>query len=148
MLFFPEPLPEGSRAPEFRCRDDRGQEFALSERRGTKVVLVFYPADNTPVCTAQLCELRDSYAQLAESGAAVYGINTFGAASHSTFREKHRLPFPLLVDSGKRVAKLYRANGWFVVKRTVYVIDEDGVIVFARRGRPAVEEILAAVTGG
>jgi peroxiredoxin Q/BCP len=146
MLFSPEPLQPGTLAPPIQCKDDQGQDFDLSAHRGQKVVLVFYPADNTPTCTAQLCELRDSYAELSRHGALVLGINTFGGESHAAFRAKHNLPYPLLVDAGKRIAKAYRSSGLFVVRRTVYVIDEHGVIRYAQRGKPPVGEILAALT--
>ncbi len=79
-----------------------------------------------------------------ERGAAVYGINPGSEARHAGFRERHKFPFPLLVDTGKRVAKMYRCAGVFV-KRTVYVIDEKGVIQYAKRGKPPVNEILTAL---
>ncbi len=145
MLFSSDPLPAGTPAPPFRCPDEQGREVDLEALRGKKVVLVFYPADNTPTCTKQLCELRDAYGELEQRGALVFGINSFGSGSHAGFRAKHNLPYPLLIDKGKRIAKLYRTDGLVVVKRTVYVIDEQGVIRFAKRGKPPVEEILAAL---
>jgi peroxiredoxin Q/BCP len=82
--------------------------------------------------------------RLKERNVFVVGINPGSAASHSAFKEKHSYPFPMLVDLGKRVAKMYNADG-IVVKRTVYLVGRDGRIKFARRGAPSVDEILAAV---
>ena len=144
-LFTTKPLPAGSTAPLFTCLDEQGKEFVLEEQRGQSVVLVFYPMDNTPVCTSQLCALRDNYQEIRERSALVYGINPAGEARHAGFRARHSFPFPLLVDTGKRVARMYRCAG-ILVKRTVYVIDEKGVIQYARRGNAPVEEILAALS--
>ena len=91
-----------------------------------------------------MCELRDNWARIQERGAIVLGINPAEAASHDAFKKKNNYPFPLLVDNGKRVAKLYNAGG-IVTKRTVYVIGRDGKIKFAKRGKPSVDEILAAI---
>lgn len=143
-MLFEKPLKPGVPAPPFICPDERGQVFILNQQRGKKVVLVFYPADDTPGCTSQLCALRDNYEKLAGRGAAVYGINPAGGESHEKFRTKHGFPFPLLVDAGKRVARLYRCGG-LLVKRTVYVIDANGVIRYSRRGAPPVEEILSVL---
>lgn len=114
----------------------------LSALRGTNVVLVFYPADNTSVCTKQLCEFRDAWPAVKAHNAVVFGVNP--ARRHSEFRERHKLPFPLLYDQAQKVAKLYRADGWFVPKRTVYLIGPDGVIRYAQRGKPSPDEVLAA----
>ncbi len=142
--FRSRPLPPGTPAPPFICPDDQDHVFILNQQRGRKVVLVFYPGDDTPVCTEQLCELRDRWQQIKACGAVVFGVNPATAESHRKFRHKHGLPFPLLVDAGRRVARLYRCGG-LIVKRTVYVIDEHGVIRYARRGRPSADEILAAL---
>jgi len=141
---FSEPLPVGSPAPDFALSDDAGHAVTLSALRGKNVVLVFYPGDDTPGCTKQLCEFRDEWKAAKAHGIKVFGVNPQGAASHARFREKFKLPFPLLVDQGQKVAQLYHANG-LIVKRTVYLIDADGVIRFARRGKPVPEEVLASV---
>lgn len=141
---FSDPLPVGSPAPDFSLPDDNGRKVTLSALRGKSVVLVFYPGDDTPGCTRQLCEFRDEWKVAKARGIKVFGVNPQGAASHTKFREKFKLPFPLLVDGGQKVAELYHANG-LIVKRTVYLIDPDGVIRFARRGKPAPEEVLAQV---
>jgi peroxiredoxin Q/BCP len=103
---------------------------------------VFYPGDNTPGCTKQLCQLRDDWDRLRSTGVEVFGVNPQSAGSHTSFRQKQRLPFPLLVDKGQKVAELYHANGLFV-KRTVYLIGVNGKIRFGRRGMPAPDQVLA-----
>jgi peroxiredoxin Q/BCP len=107
------------------------------------VVLVFYPGDDTTVCRAQLCEFRDRWEKAAERNVVVFGVNPAGAKSHAGFRGKYHLPFPLLIDSGQKLGQAYHANG-LIVKRTVYLIGPDGVIRYARRGKPPADEVLAA----
>ena len=140
---FSDPLPAGTRAPDFTVPDDHGQTVRLSALRGRNVVLVFYPGDDTPVCTKQLCEFRDRWPQVQGRNVEVFGVNPQKPASHQKFRDKFHFPFPLLVDEGQKVAESYHANGLFV-KRTVYLIDPEGVIRYARRGKPDPEEVLAA----
>jgi peroxiredoxin Q/BCP len=144
---FSKPLEPGTLAPAFICRDDQGSVFILNQQRGKYVVLIFYPGDNTPICTRQLCEFRDQWEKLKERNTAVYGVNPGDRERHSRFRARHHLPFPLLVDDSQRVAKLYKASG-LIVKRTVYLVNKTGVIVYARRGRPPVEEVLSVVERG
>lgn len=115
----------------------------LSDLRGKNVVLIFYPGDDTPVCRKQLCEVRDRWKDFETSGTAVLGVNPQSAESHEKFRTRYKLPFPLLIDTRQRVAALYKAKGLFA-KRTVYLIGRDGIIRFARRGRPLPERVLAA----
>ena len=141
---FSDPLPVGSSAPDFTLADEAGQNVSLASLHGKNVVLVFYPGDNTSVCTKQLCQLRDNWTGLKAKNVLVFGVNPQSAGSHAGFRQKQKLPFPLLVDEGQRVARLYHANGPFV-KRTVYLIGEDGRIRFGRRGAPSPDEIMAAL---
>ena len=141
---FSDPLPVGSTAPDFTVADDTGRNVSLASLRGKNVVLVFYPGDNTPGCTKQLCQMRDNWDRLKAKNVQVYGVNPQSAGSHAGFRQKQKLPFPLLVDRGQGVAKLYHASGPFV-KRTVYLIDVDGKIRLARRGAPSPNEVLAAL---
>ena len=141
---FASPLEIGTPAPDFSLADDSGATVSLAALRGRPVLLVFYPRDNTPGCTAQLCELRDNYATLQAAGVAVYGVNPQSASSHAGFRAKQRYPFPLLVDAGQQVAALYKSSG-IAPRRTVYLIGPDGVIRFARRGAPSSREILGAL---
>jgi peroxiredoxin Q/BCP len=115
----------------------------LSRFRGRNVILVFYPRDQTPVCRAQLCEFRDCSELTSTRDTQVFGINPGNPASHAAFRDRYSLPFPLLVDEGSKVARLYRAKGLLWTLRTVYLISPDGHILFARRGKPAPEEVLA-----
>jgi thioredoxin-dependent peroxiredoxin len=139
-----DPLAVGTPAPDFSLPDESGRVVTLSALKGRNVVLVFYPGDDTPGCTRQLCEFRDRWDTLRERGIEVFGVNPQGAAAHARFRAKFQFPFPLLVDKGRQVAKLYQASG-LIVKRTVYLIGPDGAIRFARRGMPKPSEVLAAV---
>jgi peroxiredoxin Q/BCP len=139
------PLPVGSDAPDFSLSDEKGKTVRLSSLRGQSyVVLVFYPGDDTTVCTKQLCEFRDVWDRVRSKSAVVLGINPQSADSHRKFIQKQRYPFPLLVDKGKEVAKLYHAGG-LIVRRTVYLIDRDGIIRFAERGKPNPERVLASI---
>jgi len=142
---FSQPLAVGDVAPEFSVPNQDGSRVTLSALRGKNVVLVFYPADDTSVCTKQLCEFRDAWPDVQAKNAEVFGVNWARYTRHVRFREKHRFPFPLLVDEGQRVAKLYRANGPLGPRRTVYLVGPDGVIRYARRGKPSPQEVLAAV---
>ncbi len=142
--FFGKPLPAGSAAPDFEALDDSGRPVRLSGLRGQAVLLVFYPADGTPVCRGQLCEIRDSWGGFEAAKVRVFGVNPASAASHRRFISRNQFPFPILVDRGQRVAKLYRANGMFV-KRTVVLIDGAGTILLSQRGKPSPETILCAL---
>jgi len=140
---FSDPLPVGADAPDFRLSDDSGRTVTLSALRGRNVVLVFYPGDDTPGCTKQLCQLRDNWSVAAAKDVEVFGVNPQNARHHADFRRKFNFPFPLLVDERQKVAEAYHANG-LIVKRTVYLIGRDGKIRFARRGMPSPAEVLAA----
>lgn len=145
MSILDAPLAVGTLAPDFTLKDHQGRDVRLSALRGQKVMLVFYPGDDTPVCSLQLSELRDTQEQLEPLGIHVYGVNPAGELSHQKFVQKLCLPFPLLVDRGGKVAKLYNAGFWLLVRRTVYVIGADGRILFAERGKPTPERILEAL---
>src|SRR5262252_6484412 len=134
---FEKLLPVGSAAPDFETVTDTGKTVRLADLRGRHVVLVFYPGDDTPGCTRQLCEFRDNWSVLQGKGIEVFGVNPAGAKKHQHF------PFPLLIDQGQKVAALYHANGLWI-KRTVYLIGPDGVIRFAQRGMPKPSVVLAA----
>ena len=140
------PLTPGTVAPDFSLSDDAGNLVQLAKLRGSNVVLVFYPGDDTPGCTRQLCQFRDEWGDAKSHEASVFGVNPQSAARHQKFRGKFHLPFPLLVDQGQKVAGLYHANG-LIVKRTVYLIDPQGIIRFARRGMPAPQEVLSHAVG-
>jgi peroxiredoxin Q/BCP len=140
---FSDPLAVGTPAPDFSLPDEGGHMVKLSALRGKNVVLVWYPGDDTPGCTKQLCQFRDSWNQAASHNTVVYGVNPQSARKHEKFRDKFHFPFPLLVDDGQKVGELYHTNGW-IVKRTVYLVGTDGKIRFARRGMPAPAEVLKA----
>jgi peroxiredoxin Q/BCP len=138
-----DPLPIGSKAPDFTLPTQSGQRIKLSSLRGQNVVLVFYPGDDTLICRQQLCEFRDAWPDIRGMNVVVFGINPQSAVSHREFRERYKFPFPLLVDADQHVAALYNSNGG-MVNRTVYLIGPDGKIRYARRGMPQPQEVLAA----
>jgi peroxiredoxin Q/BCP len=140
---FSDPLPVGATAPDFALPDESGHMAALSALRGRNVALVFYPGDDTPGCTKQLCQFRDQWDKARARGVQIFGVNPQSALKHDKFRQKYHFQFPLLVDEGQKVAALYHANG-LIVKRTVYVIGPDGKIRFGKRGMPDPSEVLAA----
>jgi thioredoxin-dependent peroxiredoxin len=122
----------GKIAPDFTLGADDGSTFSLSDRRGQRLLLVFYPGDDTPVCTAQLCDYRDGIEAFAGIGVEVIGISGDDAESHRRFRAKHDLPFVLLSDLRGTVAKQYGAWGLMGMKRAVYLIDGDGVVRYEK----------------
>jgi len=111
-------------------RDAQGATWRLSDHRGKVVVLLFYPGDETPICTRQMCSVRDRWEDYAATGAEVVGISTDTVESHKAFAEHHELPLRLLSDADRKVADLYGANSLVPgkVARSVFVIDADGVI--------------------
>jgi len=138
-------LKVGEKAPGFSLWDQNQSVTTLDEFRGRKnVVLVFYPRDNTPGCTKQLCGIRDAFDVFTNDDVVVLGINPQDSASHKRFVNRHGFPFRLLVDRDKNVVSAYGCRGTLATKRTVYGIDKEGTIVFARRGMPSSEEILRA----
>lgn len=137
-------------APDFSLLDHEGNRVALKDFRGKHpVLLIFYPGDDTPGCTAQLCAIRDDWAEFQKYGVQAYGINPGDADSHTKFWRHHGLKTPLLVDEDKKVAELYGATKKFfkaeIINRTVVVIDKQGIIRYVKRGLPPDSEILAAV---
>jgi len=142
---FSDPLAVGSTAPEFTAADDSGRTVTLKGLRGKFVVLVFYPGDDTPGCTKQLCEFRDNWSKAKSLGVEVFGVNPQSSEKHTKFRNKFNFPFPLIVDEGRRIARLYNTDG-LIIKRTVYLIGPDGIIRFAQRGMPSPGEVLSHAT--
>ena len=141
---FSQPLAVGSPAPQFTLPDQNGRPVSLRDFQGQKnVLLVFYPGDDTSICTKQLCELRDDWSTVQSKDTVVLGINPQSAESHQKFIAKQHYPFPLLVDKGQKVAGDYHASG-LIVRRTVYLIGKDGRIQFAQRGKPKPESVLMA----
>jgi peroxiredoxin Q/BCP len=142
----------GDRAPDFTLPAADGRSVSLADFRGKKVVvLFFYPKDETPGCTREACEFRDSYDQFAEAGAEVIGVSDDDAASHQKFASKYKLPMTLLSDAGGRVRETYGVKSLFglISDRVTFVIDREGVVRhnFAARLRFAkhVEEALEVV---
>jgi len=138
----------GKEAPTFTLKDQTGKAINLASYRGKQpVVLIFYPADETPGCTKQMCAARDDNALYEQAGVAVFGVNPGTAESHRSFVANHSLTTPLLVDEGLKVAGDYDAlttwQGQPSVNRTVVGIAADGRIAFYERGIPATSQILA-----
>lgn len=121
-------LTVGQPAPDFELPADDGSSFRLSNRRGRRTLLVFYPGDDTSVCTAQLCEYRDGVEAFQGLDTDVVGINGDSLDSHKKFRVKYNLPFTLLSDADLKVADAYDCRALMGMKRGVYLIDESGVI--------------------
>lgn len=142
----------GEKAPDFTLRDGSGNDWSLSNYIGRTVVLLFYPGDNTPVCTAQLCSVRDHWSEYQATGAEVVGISTDTVESHAGFAEKNELPLKLLSDTDRKVATLYDMKSWLPGRnaRGVVVIDKEGKIAYSKAQpislfKPSDEDVLAAI---
>ena len=120
----------GQQAPDFMLRDGADQDWKLSDQRGRVVVLLFYPGDETPICTRQMCSVRDRWDDYSATGAEVVGISTDSVESHKKFAEHHDLPLRLLSDASGDVAHMYGAQSLIPgkVARSVFVIDANGVV--------------------
>jgi len=120
----------GAPAPDFTLMDGEGQPWRLSDQRGEVVVLLFYPGDETPICTKQMCSVRDRWDDYAATGALVVGISTDSVESHKKFAEHHGLPMRLLADTDGGVSKAYGARSLLPGRtaRSVFVIDADGIL--------------------
>lgn len=120
-------------APDFSLPDGNGKPWRLSDHRGKVVVLLFYPGDETPVCTKQLCSVRDRWEDYMATGAEVVGISSDSVESHQKFSENHALPLRLLSDADRSVATLYGARSLIPgrVARSVFVIDAQGVLRYS-----------------
>ena len=125
----PSTAREGSAAPDFTLPDSDGESWRLADNRGKVVVLLFYPGDETPVCTRQMCSVRDRWEDYTATGAEVVGISTNTVESHKSFAENHQLPLRLLADVDRKVADMYGAQSLIPgkVARSVFVIDGQGV---------------------
>lgn len=139
----------GQLAPPIELPDQHGQQWCLQEQRGKVVVLLFYPADETPVCTKQLCSVRDNWDRYRAAGAEVVGLNTDSVEKHERFAAKHELPLRLLSDTTGSVVRAYDMKHLFGTKRGVVVIDGDGIIRYRHTVlpifRPTDDEVLAAI---
>jgi len=149
-------LEAGDVAPDFVAQDGDGTTWRLSDLRGKKVILFFYPADDTPGCTREACDFRDSLSDFADTGYVVLGASPQGAESHREFSSKYQLNFPLLVDDDMSLAAAYGTSGVFgkfesiplTVQRSTFVIDADGKIEQALYGvssRSHVEKLKASL---
>ena len=124
----------GSRAPEFKLMGTGGASYSLSQYLGKTVVLVFYPGDNTPVCTKQLCSYNNELEQFANLDAQVVAISSQDVASHEAFSKKHGFKFPLLADTDKQVSSDYGVLGLFgLSRRSIFVIDAKGIVKYVHR---------------
>jgi peroxiredoxin Q/BCP len=148
----------GDPAPDFALPSDSGDTVRLSDLRGKRVILYFYPADDTPGCTKQSCGFRDRYTAIEAQNAVVLGVSPDGVASHQKFRAKYDLPFPLLVDADHAVAEAYGAWGEKTsygrttvgLIRSHFVIDEEGRLADVRvkiGAEDSVEAAVAAIGG-
>lgn len=124
----------GDAAPDFTLPGTGGRDYSLAEFRGQPVVLVFYPGDDTPVCTKQLNSYNDDLGQFSEMNAQVIGVSAQDVSSHESFAGKHGFDFPLLADTDKHVAGLYGTLGPIgFPRRSVFIVDGDGVVRYAHR---------------
>jgi peroxiredoxin Q/BCP len=145
-------LSVGQPVPDFTLSDGDGNPWTLSEQRGQTVVMLFYPGDETPVCTRQLCSVRDHWDDYSETGAQVVGISMNSVEEHHAFTENRKLPLRLLSDKDGAVSKLFDAVSWLPGRsaRAVVVIDAAGKISYRKVQalslfRPKDEEVLAAI---
>jgi peroxiredoxin Q/BCP len=137
-----EKIKVGDMAPDFETVNDKNEKVRLSDLRGKRVVLYFYPKDDTPGCTAQACGFRDSYAEIEAKNAVVLGVSPDDVASHQKFKSKFDLPFPLLADTDHRICEAYGVWGersmygrtFMGVNRSHFVIDEQGRVVDVQYG--------------
>lgn len=129
-------LKTGDKAPDFKALTDAGDTVNLKDFRGKKVILYFYPKDNTPGCTQEACDFRDSMARFRKKDTVVLGVSPDGVASHQKFKTKFELPFPLLVDEDHKIAEAYGVwaeksmygRKFMGIVRSTFVIDEKGRI--------------------
>ena len=126
----------GDKAPDFLGKDENGKEIHLSDYKGKKVVIYFYPKDSTPGCTTEACNLRDNYSELIKQGYAVIGVSIDDEASHRKFIEKNNLPFTLIADTDKKLVQEFGVWGekqmygrsYMGTLRTTFIVDENGTI--------------------
>ncbi len=129
-------LKVGQKAPDFTVTNDAGQKVKLSDFKGKKIVLYFYPKDDTPGCTAEACAFRDGIEEIRSRGAVVVGVSTDSVESHKKFKNKFDLNFPLLADTDKKIVEAYGAwkeksmygKKYMGIERTTFIIDEQGKI--------------------
>jgi thioredoxin-dependent peroxiredoxin len=139
-------IEEGKPAPDFELQSDSGETVRLSDFRGRRVVLYFYPKDDTPGCTTEACEFRDAYDVYRDRGIEILGVSPDDVGSHQKFKSKYELPFTLLADPNHETAERYGVWGersfagkqYMGINRSTFLIDEDGKVVRAMLGiKPA-----------
>lgn len=142
----------GDDAPDFTLKDDEGNDWRLSDHRGKTVVLIFYPADNSPVCTRQLCSIGENWEKYQNTGAEIVGISTDSVEIHQGFSQKFAFPFPLLADEKGAVIGKYEVKSWIPGRsaRAVIVVDKQGKISHHQVQpisliRPKDDEVLSAI---
>lgn len=126
----------GDTAPDFRSTNENGEKISLQDFKGKKVVLYFYPKDNTSGCTQEACDFRDNFARIKKAGAVVLGVSPDSEKSHTNFKEKYELPFTLVVDTDKAICEAYGVwqeksmygRKYMGVVRTTFIINEKGKI--------------------
>ncbi len=144
----------GAPAPDFSAVTETGEHVRLSDYRGRKVILYFYPKDDTPGCTTQACGFRDNYPVITEKNAVVLGVSPDGQKSHARFKTKHKLPFTLLVDEDHAIAEAYGVwveksmygRKYMGVERSHFVIGEDGSILQAEVKVKPADSVERAIT--
>ncbi len=148
------PAREGAPAPDFTLPSQTGGKVSLGDHKGKWIVLYFYPADDTPGCTAEACSFRDSYEDFTDAGAVVLGVSSDSVTSHTKFAEKHNLPFTLLSDEDGALRKTYgvKKTMGLLPGRVTYVIDPDGIVrkIFSNQlnAKKHIGEALSAIHAG
>ena len=137
-------------AIDFTLNDDKGDLWQLSDHQGEKILLVFYPGDNTPVCTSQLCDYRDGISEFYGLGVELIGISPDSIGSHQKFKAKHKLPFTLLSDPKLEVAESWGSKGILGMKRAVFLLDNEHIVRYEHIESVAIfrrkrEELLEAI---
>lgn len=151
----PTHLKAGDKAPNFSGVDQNGNKISLRDHKGKKLILYFYPADDTPACTAQACNLRDHYSNLKMKNFTILGISPDNRESHEKFMDKYQIPFPLIVDTGMKIINKYGVWGeknlygrkYLGLHRTTFIINEKGIIekIFLKpKTKAHAEEIVKA----
>ncbi|MCB9803001.1 peroxiredoxin [Candidatus Nomurabacteria bacterium] len=144
------PIKVGDKAPLFTLKNQRGEKISLKNFLGKQnVLLIFYPGDNTPGCTKQLCAIRDDFSQFQSKDTVVFGINQADPDSHQKFIDNYQFPFDLLIDTDRQISAKYKAMKFMFghpsILRSVVLINPEGKIIFLKRGLPENKEILAAL---
>ncbi|HEY9688312.1 MAG TPA: peroxiredoxin [Coleofasciculaceae cyanobacterium] len=142
-----QPLPVGTAAPDFNLPATGGHQVKLSDYKGKNLIIVFYPKDQTPGCTQQLCALRDDTEMFKGLNTEFIGSNPDSVDSHERFAEKQNYSFPIVEDADRKMAAEYHAlkEDEKGIQRTVYIIDKDGVIRYAKQGLPPDTELAEAI---